>query len=130
MLMAVTPAALNASTSSCSLKGSRKEMWMAPFLSWLISSSGGLRSRSSKSALPSNAARSVTTLAPASSNSLSLMPIAVPTPASTCTSAPWSVKRWTEAGMMGIRVSPGASSLGIPMIIRCPLLSLWARGPI
>ena len=64
MLRALTPCRARSSTSSVSLNGSRKLMCTAPCLSSATSSAGGLRTRSTMSASPSAAARSLRTAAP------------------------------------------------------------------
>src|ERR1700716_903240 len=85
---------------------------MLPDFRSSISSSGGLRSRSTRSALLSDCMRSELVFAPAASYSPSAQPTDMPSPLSVSQSAPSFTSFPTVAGETGTRASDGSASLG------------------
>src|SRR6266576_1870012 len=85
---------------------------MLPDFRCSISSSGGLRSRSTRSALLSDCMRSELVLAPAASYSSSAQPTDMPSPLSVSQSAPSFTSFAAVAGEIGTRTSLGSASLG------------------
>ena len=114
----VSPASARRPTRSCSISGSSVDTRNAPRGRWTSISGSGARTPSTISAPAYKVAGSDSILAPASTNSSSLIPDAVPADDSTCTASPPRTIRLTVRGVAATRVSPSARSRGTTTFIR------------